>query len=222
MASTAGITLEQFKDWMPPPEAVELLGTAYGNHSTAIITLLQHLRGGVVQAISERATVPNYRNIETELTFAIIPKDHWELISANTEFWNTGHLSYWFRNQGTLDKVQARYFNVRFEPDRVREIIGNITPKTSSIEQRTVTAKAPIAVAPGMIPANKGGRPPKVWWEDFWIDMGCLIYEGKIRPDMTKAAIAELMHQWVSDHDYEAGPTVIKDAARKLLNALKK
>jgi hypothetical protein len=68
---------------------------------------------------------------------------------------------------------------------------------------------------------NKGGRPRKEWWDDFWIEICGLIYEGKLIPK-TQADLEKAMLEWVENRrDAEVGETTIKSAARKLFKAWK-
>lgn len=204
-----------FAHWMTVMEAVQVLDSAFGTDShsyTSKHTLIGRLKASMVTAAARTSTRSDATG---KLSFAFIETSAWDYVKESAIFWRTGDLIYSVGDRYGASHEKS-HFDVRFEPDTVRAIIAplaKLKPKAAPEPPGNAVATAPLKA--------KGGRPPKDWWQDFWIEMCRLIYEGKIRPEMTQSDIQRLMLQWVSDHDHEAGETVIKDAARKLKNALK-
>ena len=103
---------------------------------------------------------------------------------------------------------------MRFEPDAVRTIAAPAAKAKKEILGSPTNQKAAAS------PEAKGGRPPKEFWDDFWIEICGKIYEGDLKPK-TEAELKRAMHEWVVNNGHEAGETVIKIAARKLFKAWK-
>ncbi|MBV8450889.1 MAG: hypothetical protein JOZ29_01270 [Deltaproteobacteria bacterium] len=89
----------------------------------------------------------------------------------------------------------------------------------------TQTAIAAVATAatdsplPTANTANKGGRPRKEWWDDFWIEICRQIWMGDLQPK-TQAELERAMFEWVENHrNAEVGETTVKAAAKKLFKA---
>jgi hypothetical protein len=211
--ATRDLTAEDVADWLTPSQAVEILNVAFQTDEyVSKQTLLGRLAAGVILAASAEA-VSDETKPARRLLYGLIPADDWLRISTNDNFWISGDLSFERREYGYSNFQMVRRFGVRFEPHSVRAIIAGAAPPVKPAPQQ-------IQV-PAEAVGNKGGRPPKAWWQDFWIEMCCRVYDGDIQPESTQAAILAQMQQWVSDHDYEAGDTVLKDAAQKLSRALK-
>jgi hypothetical protein len=209
-----GVSAEKFEMWMTPLQAVHLLASVFGTDSKSYAakhTLMERLRGEMVRAVARTTTRSDVPGKCRE--FADIPSSDWTYIDENNLFWQTGDLTYRLHRGALSVATEYRQFDVRFEPLSVQAIIASSSKATVKGEVGDLATPAP--------PKRVGGRPPKSWWEDFWIEMCRATFEGRIRPEMTQAAIQDVMHQWVSDQNYEAGPTVIKEAAKKLSKALK-
>lgn len=211
----------KFEDWLRPREALTKLQSAFSTEDVAKHLLLQRLGSGGITAVAETATWTGLATGKPYQGITTIPDDFWrDYYKYQTGFWDSGDLFFYLGHfRGSINSVSVTFHGIRFDPGGVDKLA-----KTSENRFKSPAPEvslAPIAVEPP-IQKNKGGKPPKPWWQDFWIEMCRLIYEGAIRPEMTQADIGRLMHQWVSDHGHEAGDTVIKDAARKLGAALKK
>jgi hypothetical protein len=158
-------------------------------------TLLERIRGGKVKAVAGQ-----------DEQLAEVGPENWGHVRETDIFWTTGDLTFSIR--GHYEWKTVRFFDVRFEPEAVRAI-GPNAPK--SPDAPSVPKEAEV---------NKGGRPRKDWWDDFWIDICRQIYEGDLKP-ARQADLERAMLDWVSDHGYEVGETSIKNAARKLFKAWK-
>lgn len=212
---------EDIASWLTPIEAVRVLSDVYGDNWLAKDTLLGRLRSGTVQAVAEKTVVYGAGSVTYE-THRIY-SDEWKRIETTDNGWITGDFRYSRRNSSGFHDETVNNHGVKFEPQSVRDIIKNIAPvsapKTAQIRPGSLPPGSSV-LADGPVP-NKGGRPAKAWWQDFWVEMCCRVFDGSIHPTATQAAIQEQMHQWVSDHDHEAGETVLKEAAKKLSQALK-
>jgi hypothetical protein len=197
------LTAEDIADWLTPRQAIEILDGSFHETYLSKKTLLGRLAGGMVDAVSEHSVIGTWRpNI-----YKLSPDD-WRRIETSDNFWITGDLIYEQRPSHGIGLETVRHFGIRFEPKGVRAIIGNAAlPDTGKIQ-------APIAPPP----ANKGGRPRKDWWDDFWIEICQMIYEGDLKPK-SQAELERAMLDWVSDHGYDVGETTIKNAAKKLFKA---
>jgi hypothetical protein len=122
MAAQPAVTAEDLDNWLTPLQAVELLKSAYRSEHLAIQTLLERLRGGMVQAVSRETKLEGRKD---SATLAPIPIAHWDFVRGASSFWTTGDLVYNFRPQGEYESLTLRHFDVRFEPKSVRAIIGN-------------------------------------------------------------------------------------------------
>ena len=67
---------------------------------------------------------------------------------------------------------------------------------------------------------NKGGRPAKDWWDDFWIDICGKIYEGDLKPQR-QADLEKAMLDWATNHGHELSEATARKAAKKLFSAWK-
>jgi hypothetical protein len=80
-------------DWLSPGQAVEILGGVYkGTGVSARATLLERLRGGMVQAVSAHSSFHGPR--ERREVFYKIPSDDWENVDTANNVWVTGDLVY--------------------------------------------------------------------------------------------------------------------------------
>lgn len=203
------ISPEEFSEWLSPPQAEALLRPSLKYELTIRHALLERLKAGLIQGIAAEAVLGFG---DERLALFTVPKTHWDHFSSSSSFWATGSHTYEYRSDRFYDKSTIRLFDVRFGPTAVRSMI----PATFVPEYQNQQSASPAA--PRL--TNPGGRPRKDFWDDFWIEICRQIYEGDLKPK-SQADLARAMHQWVEDHDYDAGETVIKVAARKLWKAWK-
>lgn len=62
---------------------------------------------------------------------------------------------------------------------------------------------------------NKGGRPRKEWWDEFWCGVWGQIVHGEFTPK-TQADVERAMLDWVSDRGESVAESTIRPMARKL------
>jgi hypothetical protein len=118
------LTAEDIADWLTPSQAIDILYGVFKDYSLCTKTLLGRLRGGMVQAVSGHTLIEGSRPTSRTLLYKI-PSDHWQHVDSHGEFWTTGDLNYEFRDYGTPGESTAQHYDVRFEPQEVRAIIGS-------------------------------------------------------------------------------------------------
>jgi hypothetical protein len=117
------LTADNIADWLTPSQAIEILDAFYDNRSPpSKHALLERLRGGMVQAVAGHSAFDGRRRWR-EVLYKI-PSDDWEKVDTADPFWITGDLTYKRREYGSSDTTTARHFDVRFEPQSVRAIVG--------------------------------------------------------------------------------------------------
>lgn len=198
MSLRPALTADEYAHWLPPDEASKILVAKFGDSYVARHTLLERIRGGKVRAVDQ-----DLKEVDAQ---------YWRAVGEDDQFWITGDLTLRVRDDVGYSS-DLRFYHVRFDPNAVSAVIPPHLNKPGGVEEAPRNNPA--------IAANKGGRPPKSWWQDLWVEMCCQVYEGDIHPTATQADIFARMQQWVSDHDHDAGETVLKEAARKLSVALK-
>lgn len=229
-----GLTKEDFKKWITPMEALDILRAAFTDHYTnPRETLLSALTAGVVTGVAGRSSRQNGR-IVRELEE--IQARTWEDIVTTDSVWTTSHTIYTERTPGSYgSSTKVSVFGVKFNPDAVRKLV----PESLAVPSKPRMSAGPasrqrdiplLAADDGLVgrsqpralraAKNVGGRPKKEFWDDFWIEICRQIYEGSLIPK-TQADLQRAMEQWVSDHGHDAGETVMKAAAKKLFNAWK-
>jgi hypothetical protein len=145
--------------WLTPRQAVAILDGAFkpGSGSVSKRTLLENLRGGMVQAVSANSRFQANRDWGD--VFYKIPKEDWERVDTADDFWITGQLTYTRRDYGRSEQVTARHYNVRFEPYSVQAIV-KATTERAAIE--AVSAAAPESKGPPVSPAHL-----QAWFEFY-------------------------------------------------------
>jgi hypothetical protein len=211
-------------EWLTAHDTLERVSARIGNRQVAVSALVNRIKAGLIQTAAMRSRWRNGVYPDAEKP-TLIPRDHWTFFPAfqtaeELAFWQTGDIRFDMEElTTTFDVVMVTYFGVRFDPDGVEEMIASAAPT----RQRMTGYPAPMplditAREPAEAPINKGGRPRKEWWDDFWIDICGLIYEGKLNPK-TQAELERAMLEWVENHGHDVGDTTIKKAAKKLFNA---
>jgi hypothetical protein len=216
-----GVSPEEFAEWLTPQQAFLRARSTLGDDAQDAIW--ERLHGGIIKSAalqSSMATPPHAEPHITE-TPTTIPARYWGHFADPTrrsDFWQKGDARFFFRAERARVSYATvvRCFDIRLHPKDVEASFPQPRENTPAVpiqlqpNQSELTAPAP----------NKGGRPRKDWWDDFWIDICRQIYEGDLKPTK-QAELERAMHDWVSNHGHEAGETTIKNAARKLFKAWK-
>lgn len=93
-----------------------------------------------------------------------IPSDDWGRVDTADPFWITGDLTYSRKEYGSGDTTTARHFDVRFEPQGVRAIIGmagNVS-QVAQAQSRSATDVEPEPKGPRVADAHL-----QAWFEFY-------------------------------------------------------
>ncbi|MGE0603132.1 MAG: hypothetical protein AB7O46_05030 [Xanthobacteraceae bacterium] len=197
---------KKIADWLSPAEAIALLNGDSPYIGDVVSTIGRRLYVGLITAVAKDAAITDGKKVRKH-SYYKIPGVFWHLIRESDEVWRTADLSVLYRPEDGVGKEQANFFGIRFNPADIREIESNF---------RKPSSRKHIAIDS----ANKGGRPPKEFWDDLWVEMCRLIHEEGLAPK-TQADLARVMHQWLQDNGHDAGETAVKERARKLFNGVK-
>jgi hypothetical protein len=217
-----GVSPDEFANWVTPQQALLRARSALATDAQKAIW--ERFHGGIIRTAalkSSRASPPDAEPQITE-TPTVIPARYWGHFSDSTksEFWQTGVARFFFRpeRKRVTYPTVIRCFDVRLHPTDVEASF----PQSREISPAVMhpVQEPPNRPDPTLPEPNKGGRPRKDWWDDFWIDICQQIYEGDLKP-AKQADLERAMHDWVINHGHEAGETSIKNAARKLFKAWK-
>jgi hypothetical protein len=218
------VTPEELAKWLTPKGALALVAKAFGDEAAKAIW--GRLSGGAIRAAAASSSqTEGKNNPKFDRTPTIIPARYWARISTTNgpNFWETGEARFWFPS--ARPRVQASIavhcYAIRLNPNDLGAMlpadIGQINPVQQSeppLEPAAETTKPDK-------PVNKGGRPPKDWWQDLWVEMCRQIYAGDLKFER-QSQIETAMADWLSQQGYEAGEQTIRRAARKLFGVLHK
>ena len=197
--------------WYTPIEACAYAANCVGTKgaSNAVWRLLE---AGLIEAVANSASRTPKDSAPIVRTKPVrIPERFWKAFTDHgSDLWNGGYARFWVSNKNSGTTFQ--YFGIKLNPDDVH---ANLPEPRHQPEAPQATSPVPAAEET----ANKGGRPRKEWWDDFWIEICRQIYEGDLKPK-TQAELEKAMVEWVENHrNAEVGETTIKAAARKLFKA---
>jgi hypothetical protein len=214
------IRLDDIADWYTPMEACAYASLCLG-WDGASKAVWQLLAGGMIQAVaSSSSRAIKDRGPITNDKPSIIPKRIWtDFSESGSDLWNGGYARFWV-SKGDEHGTVYRYFGIKFDPADVK---SNLPPPRPDLVAQAAGTAAPAPAqnriatsAPVAEPVNKGGRPRKEWWDDFWIEVCRQIWIGDLQPK-TQADLERAMIEWVENHrSGEVGETTIKAAAKKL------
>jgi hypothetical protein len=206
----AAANAAEYRAWLAPRGALELL-----KHLTiqqAKLALYDRLRFGHIRSMARQW---NYKNETGEFypitAQAWVDAEHGILVS---DFWSTGQITISIRERSPAYGSQTftlALFGVRFDPTGVRALLPPGTASTPN----TVQSDHAGAPSTSRLSANKGGRPPKGWWEDLWIEIVRQVFNGELQPKR-QADIEKAMTDWVSGQGQEVSERTIRGPARKL------
>ena len=227
MADERQISADEIASWYTPIEACRYAAKIVGTKGAAN-AIWQRLVGGMIEAASTTSskTVKDYSpkpNPNPEL----IPCHFWKRFSSTgSDIWGAGDARFYFpggRHGG--QSITYQCFGIKLNPRDVHATLPSLPPapltkKPEQSVQSIPEGEPPQPVAPASTSkGNKGGRPPKEWWDDFWVGIFVKIYVGELQPKR-QADLERAMADWVSAHGYDASEQTIRKAARKLFGAL--
>ena len=217
-------TAEEFTTWLRPRASADLVSKAINRDATP--SIIGRLRGAAVRAAAQRGSGETDDKVSPVNAIILIPTEHWVRWSddQSSDLWGAGDVRIWLPADPPKRRSSriVRYYGIRFEPSDIYAMVPdgvpvNPSPRAPAHDQHTVVAPlTPAAPAPSV---SKGGRPPKGWWDDLWVEMFRRIHFGELRPAKL-ADLEEAMHQWLDDQGHSGSEKLVRDAARKLFRAL--
>jgi hypothetical protein len=209
-----------FSNWLTPMDALAYAAKCVGP-DRAGKAVWQLLSGGMIDAVADSSSrTPKDRSPITKDERSEIPRAIWaHFAETGSDLWVAGYARFYIFKGNDAGTVY-RYFRIRLNPDQLK---ANLPSPRFFVATK---AKAPEPQSPSSeetpVPAdtaNKGGRPRKEWWDDFWIEICRQIWVGDLQPK-TQADLERAMIEWVENHRTgEVGETTIKAAAKRLFKA---
>lgn len=209
-------------EWLPAKQAFALVrATLQGDWMLTADTIAARLKAGRVTASFESVLwegIPESTG-SALLKDKVIDRRFWENYSthdASRLVWATGDMKL---NMGHFNSLDGEgigfvtFFGVKIDQRGIDEIIGNTAVPLEMIvaDKRTASPPAPAPTV--------GGRPPKKWWDDLWIEVCAHIHENGI-PEK-QAEIENMMLDWAARYGHELSVSSVRPRARKLLQRLK-
>ncbi|MEG8223152.1 hypothetical protein OSJ57_21450 [Sphingomonas sp. HH69] len=193
-------------EWLSANDALQTL-TAHMPDARASSLIVTRAFAGMVAARAQRFIFLGVAQDDYD-----IPTEFWE--GADAFFfkkdWMTGDFAKAIRLNYHDPVAQVYVYGVSFKRSDIERLAAS-WPVQRSVEDDTANASDPNR--------NPGGRPPKTWWDDMWIDIARQLYAGDLKPDR-QADIERAMTDWVTDNGHDASPATIKPRAAKLWRAL--
>ena len=108
--------------WLKPHEAVARLSKAFESDLTAVNTMNEWLKGGMMQAVAMRVVVDEGGR-RKEVDVSTIDPTGWNNFAQNwqSSFWKNGLITH-ARNDMRGGTITTRYYDVRFDPNDVQKI----------------------------------------------------------------------------------------------------
>jgi hypothetical protein len=203
--------------WYSPIEACAYASLCVGAQG-ASKAIWQLLMAGMIEAVAATSSMtPRNRAPKTDTKPSLIPKRLWRSISdTGTDLWSGAYARFWVTDSDGGTTYQ--FFGIKLKASDVHSNLPSQRPDlvAAALSPPSAAAGGPTSTAEA---ANKGGRPRKEWWDDFWIEICRQIWIGDLQPT-TQADLERAMIEWVENHrNGEVGETTIKAAAKKLFKA---
>lgn len=194
-----------------------VMGTGL-TQANAQYALWQRLRAGRIVAASESRSWEPFQ-VPGDTAGNVIPASYWATLDKQPPdlFWLTSDFMFGFYTGGR--SYTARCMGVRVRQDGIRELVTpmvRIAPKAAGQSTTPTKAETPVEQ-----PKNKGGRPPKPFWDDLWADIARACYVGEIKHTDTQSSVEQRMMDWAQAHGEEISVPTARNAARRLMQALR-
>jgi hypothetical protein len=206
------ISVEETASWYTPIQACAYAARIFGTKA-APNAIWQRLVAGLIEtaANSSSLTVRDRAPL-TDFKPGLIPPRFWKHLSeTGSDLWGAGDVRFFIRRFRDGKSATYQCFGVRLNPRFVHETLPPLPPAPPAEEHE---APSPVSQV------NKGGRPRKDWWDDFWIDICGQIYEGNLKPQR-QADLEKAMLDWAINHGYDLSEATARKAAKKLFSAWK-
>jgi len=213
------VSPEEFASWWVPIDACIYAAKCIVGADAAGQAIWRLLVAGMIEAAAgSMSLTPEDRSPITKNEPTFIPNGHWRYFTKEgSDLWNGGYARFWLiRGWGDRSAV-FQAFGIRLNPADVRANLP--LPRIEPAQQ---TPSPEQLEAPSLVPApvSKGGRPPKEWWDDFWIDICKQIYEGDLKPKR-QSDLEKAMLDWATNHGHEMSEATARKVAKKLFDAWK-
>lgn len=234
------LTAEEFATWLMPSYALGRVNQALDEMSSAIEVIVRRLEAGLILAAAKNSSWElDGRQADPTAVIVILPR-YWSALTIadrKRDLWTTAQVRFQFDSDTSSfislgfvgapnpyrgpSRVVIDYFGIRFKPSDVADCLGTLPPGRMAVEApEPPTASSPSPPVVASPAPNKGGRPPKEWWEDLWIEMFRRIHNGDFKPK-NQAELENAMHDWLAEHSQAGSVQTVRAAARKLFRVLK-
>ena len=212
--------VESKEEWISAGEAARLLKPSLGGEMMAQMSLCKRAHAGMVRSRAQRLKVAGRPRDDAELPSFFWWAEGHEALHQN---WRTGDFDTWVRGKDLPRVLRQSASEVHFEAFNVSFLRSDIEKLIPAIPTPPVAPPATVSNEAAMSKPerNKGGRPPRGFWEELWVEIARQLYIGDLKPK-TQADIEAAMHQWISDQGHEAGGTTVRDRARMLWRVIEK
>jgi hypothetical protein len=143
----------------------------------------------------------------------------WKSCSLLREFIGSEAMAFSRENQlrklhnSTVLHVDMAEFQI--EVSRISDLLSLVRSKhDSEIHNSKSSLNLERQAAEAGTPKNKGGRPPKAFWDDFWIEFFGRIHDGDLEPK-SQADVKEAMIQILEDHNWPLDDRELDKPSRK-------
>ena len=187
--------------WLSATAALRVMYEQFGTNPTAAgSALVDQCKLGFVpsRAALMQKSSSGFTSWSLEEREWDIPDWFWENLTKpehSSQDWHRGTFRGWGRAPDRSAYMQLT--NVHF-------LKAALDALASPSEQSLPEAKA-----------NRGGRPPKDYWDDLWCAIWGLAYRGDLQPK-NQADIERAMMAWIEERGETASESTIKPLARKM------
>lgn len=215
------ITAEEYATWLTPLEAIVVAAKSVGENDAHAV-VWEGVKGRIIAAAARRMTTQSRDGIPLHNPhFSLIPASYWGFFqTSGPNFWTTSSARFYFPVENRRPvPITIRCFGIKLSPDAIRAEfpdrgLSNIRPReaeSSSPGSTTVDSNTPL---------HRGGRPAKAFWDDLWVEMVRLMYDGKLQFDK-QAQIEKAMLDWIEVNGHSATQSTVRPRARKLYEVLR-
>ena len=197
------------RDWLSAAGARQFAWERLGaNPAGAGDLILQNLRFGFIRA---RAVLMQRSPTKGP--------DDWDLQEREWDvpdwFWR----DFTHAGSSAQDWAQGRFSGRGTTPNGRYSITLSGVHFAASALGDLISPSAEVAAAGA--PQNKGGRPPKEWWDDLWCAVWGDVYRGDFKP-RSQAEIERAMLDWAAAREESVSESTVKPLARKMFIELQR
>lgn len=215
------VTAETLESWLTVREARDRAAARVGDNS-ALQAVWALIRNGMIATYAGRSAsrLGEHGTPTPKLEPSLIAAADWAQYNHGIphDFWR-GQVMFHFRHgHGYGNDRYVTCFDIRLDPDAVDREFPRPKGAPSTLMHQGFAAIDPDRDVPSS--RNLGGAPKKEFWDDMWIAIFGLIWDGKLTPE-NQAQIETAMLDWAERHGHKLGETTVKKPAQKLFKAYK-